>query len=191
MLLRVVLVGRPNVGKTLLLINFAAYLGATEITREGPNSARISLEQARRECVSYVAHKHLAALTAGLTSSKFPHRGMILVDTPGIVDGVAEEAAVRQAIGRGLEELLRAQAILVVVTRELDDLASLDDALVELASRVAPTIIVDNKADMHPTNLGVRRQHFADHPVLPLSAVTRRGFRELKQRLFAVWETEE
>ena len=189
--MRVVLVGRPNVGKTLLLINFAAYLGASEITRPGPDSSKISLEQARRECVSYVAHKHLTPLTVYFTSTKFSDGGMVLVDTPGIVEGVAEEPGIRHGIGQALEELLRAQAILVVLDGGLDALPEFDDDLVGLASRLAPTIIVDNKADAHPEfKLWVHREHFSGHSVVPLSAVTRRGFRELKQRLFAVWEAE-
>ena len=186
-----VLIGRPNVGKTLLLINFAAYLGVTEISCEGPEPSKIPFEQARRRYVSYVAHKQVAPLQAHVAPSKLSDKSMILVDTPGIAEGIVADPRVRQAMAEGLEQLFRAHMILLVVDGGTEAITPLDDELLALAVRIAPTLIVDNKTDLasgfHPA---AHREHFAGHPVLPFSALTRRGFRDLKQRLLAQWEAE-
>ena len=55
--MQVALVGRPNVGKTLLLLNFAAYLGVSEVYRRRDlhDETVMSVDAARSELVSRVA----------------------------------------------------------------------------------------------------------------------------------------
>jgi 50S ribosomal subunit-associated GTPase HflX len=187
---RVVLVGQPNVGKTLLLINFAAYLGCNEIVKDAHPPDRLSLERSRRECVSYVAHKHVVPLRASLNPGKSTETSLVLVDTPGIMEGVPGEARQRRAMASSLEELFYAQMILLVIDGGLSTVSPLDDALMGLATRIAPTLIVLNKADVRRFQPSAHRDHFAASPVLAISALTRRGFRDLKQRLYALWEAQ-
>ncbi len=174
-------------GKTLLLVNFGAYLGATDVTLEGGKPAKMSLDDARRQCVSYVAHKQIAPLTVSLGPAKNSEYDLDLVDTPGMVDGISRDPKVRHAMGQGLEAMFRAQVILVVLDGGEQTVTPLDDSLVGLANQIAPTIIVDNKADgPRGVRHGAHREHFSDHAVLAVSALTRRGFRELKQRLYSL-----
>jgi small GTP-binding protein len=188
---RVALVGRPNVGKTLLLINFAAYWGVRELATDGGTGEMISIERARRECVSYVAHKYVRPLSVALWPSKSSDRSMILTDTPGILEGVPSAAKVRQAMAQGLKTLFEVEMILMVLDGSTSAISTLEEELIRLTTRIAPVMILDNKNDIRSEiDPRLHRRQFAGYPVLAVSAMTRRGFRDLKQRLLCSFEAE-
>ena len=186
--MEVVLLGRPNVGKTLLLLNFAAYLGANEIIRHEMDhrSTKVPMERARRELVSFVGHKVVDPITVTIErKSNSGREPLVFFDGAGVAEGIHPDYRVRRAIAETLDRLGSAEVVLHVVDSGQYPVASLDDALCGLIGRIAPSLILANKIDLHhETALKALRLHFAGHTVLPLSGLTRRGFRELKQDLY-------
>ncbi|WP_430626327.1 hypothetical protein [Sulfobacillus thermotolerans] len=67
-------IGKPNVGKSLFVLNFASYLGLREIRLDVMSSddrvsvRRVSLEDAKRKLVSHTAHKTLLPRRVDLVS---------------------------------------------------------------------------------------------------------------------------
>lgn len=174
------LVGRANVGKTLFLLNFAAYLGVSEV--QVGDHERLSLSRARRRYVSYIAHKTLTPLTIEL---KWPgsDQPVRILDGPGLTDGIDPDPAARRAMTTGLEGLWHAAVIWHMVDSQAGPTA-LDVALAHLNRRLAPAWVLANKADVSgPSAVARIQSSFPDLPVVGVSALTGRGFRALKERL--------
>lgn len=180
MVLDIRLVGRTNVGKSLFLLNFAAYLGASEVT-VGEHE-RVPIDRARRRYVSYVAHKSLNALTVEI---KWPgsRRPVRIIDSPGLVEGIDPDPAARRAMAAGLRGLFNAAVIWHVVDGPCGP-TGLDRALADLAARLGPAWVLANKADLHgPSTVARIRTTFPGVPVIGVSALTGRGFRIVKEHL--------
>lgn len=189
------IIGKPNVGKTLLLINFAAYLGLREIHLEVADdegfrrSQRLSLERARRDLVSLYAPKTARVQTIELELPLGRQRSRLTaLDTPGIPDGIAETADRRHQVATTLERAMAADLVLHVVdassagTRRPEAPGAVDMALAHWGRGRAGYCLVANKMDKPGSVDGLRllRSRFNGEVLLAASAVTRRGFRELK-----------
>ncbi|MBX5466746.1 MAG: GTPase domain-containing protein [Firmicutes bacterium] len=192
-----VFVGRPNVGKSLLLINFCEYLGIRRLGPVDPHPKERmptwTPAEARRRFVSAFPNRVLEPLAVAVSLVPGGHSGptLVLRDTPGIPTGTVAEAAVRQAVAAGLGHLLGASLILHVVDATADpetdpQAQAVDAALWALARHLAPSVVVANKAETEGAVVAIRRlREQLGGPVLPVSAVTRLGFRDLKRWL---WE---
>ena len=180
--------GRPNVGKTLLLLNFAAYLGVSEVyrRRDSHDETAMTVDAARRELVSHVALKHLDGLTVRVNGKLPGGRNLTLTDGVGLFEGVHPEVKVRHAMAETLERLFVAEMIVHVMDSRMASVAPMDEQLAALGGTLPGAwLVVANKADLASDAASRNlRGHFANYPVLTLSAVTRRGFRRLKDHLF-------
>lgn len=184
-------IGRPNCGKTLFTINFALYMGISEIAVEvqgGSRARRIPLAQARQKWVSPTSHRVLTRLEIPLDTGGL---NLVLCDTVGIPEGVHPDPEIRHAAARTLERMAGASIVLLMIDASLANpqshtpLGSLDDELVQLCQVTGYSLIVANKIDRDGREEGLRRirQRYPTALVLPTSALTRRGFREIKQHL--------
>lgn len=187
-------VGRPNVGKTLFTVNFARYMGSSEISyplTDGKGEVRrqrMGLDEARFRRVSHVSHRVVQPCEVQLEVDGF---SLKIVDSAGIPEGIHPDLAVRRAIAVTLQALLKAPVILLMMDASMNarrpppDLGPLDDELVGLSETVGQYVILANKSDQDPNGEGVRRirQRYPTSRVIALSALTRRGFREVKQYL--------
>lgn len=188
------IVGKPNAGKTLFLVNFAEFLGLRELELTvnqpgGPSlKRRFTTESARRELVSPRPHETLALQSAEV---KLPVRKTVrlvqLTDTSGLVDGIHDSPEVRQAMVQTLKKLRNADLIIHLV--DADRAANGDEAVTELdfqiaryASRRGGYLVLANKMDRPGAIQGYRRLKILmkGYPVLPISALYRQGFKEVK-----------
>ncbi|MCY0879868.1 MAG: 50S ribosome-binding GTPase [Firmicutes bacterium] len=194
--MHLVTVGKPNVGKTLLLINFAAYLGLTELRVELPDGEggqqvkRLSLDRARRDLMSWSTPKTRVIQTAILEQPVGRQRLRVLaVDTPGIPEGISPNPDQRHLTALTLEWLTTAQMVVHVVDASAvhstrpESPGAFDLALARYGHQLASYIVVANKMDKVGSAEGLRaiRDAYQDVPILPVSCITRRGFRDLKQ----------
>ncbi|PSR20729.1 MAG: GTP-binding protein HSR1 [Sulfobacillus acidophilus] len=194
--MEVVIVGAPNVGKSLFVINFTQYLGSREIQMEEssgasglPRDRRLSFEKARRDLVSLYSPKttQIQTMTAHVLINRQPQR-LYLLDTPGINDGIAPDAAARWQIARTLERALTATTILhmidasLVATRRRESLGAFDMAMLGWGRQLDCYGVIAHKMDRPGSHEGLRilRTQFPDVPIIPVSSITRRGYRELK-----------
>ncbi len=193
-----IIVGRPNVGKTLLMINFAAYLGLRELRVEVPDedgvsrTERLSLDKARRQLVSLYAPKttSVQAVPVDVALGRQRLRVMVL-DTPGMTEGIRDQPDERRQTALTLERLMTASLIFHVIdapairTRRQEPLGALDTALVEFGRKMDSYLVVANKMDRPGGHDGLKRfrESHRGVTVVPVSCLTRRGFRELKNWL--------
>lgn len=200
---RCIIIGRPNVGKTLFAIRFAEFLGIAV--------ARISFAEAggRRWQADYSVSGALGDLTgstphqtrqlqsftlrlpAGKGSKQFE-----LVDTSGLVDGIHPDRSIRLAMAQTLATVKDATVLLhmldaAAVGRGGEARAPGEEAAVgEVDREVAHFglsrggyLMLANKMDLETAPAGLQRLRrlFPRHPVAPVSALRGDGFEEVKQ----------
>jgi predicted GTPase len=192
-------IGKPNVGKSLFVINFAVYLGLREIqlqVAQGDDTVvvrKLSLDDARHKLVSHNAHKTLTVqgvnidIAIGKTA-----RQLAVLDTVGISEGIHEAVDVRRAMAATLAELSKADLIMHMVDASSVDRqrpespGPVDEEIYQYARLLGPYAVLANKVDKADTADAVRqlRAHYQGIAVIPVSALTRRGFREVKAFVF-------
>ncbi|MCY0909569.1 GTPase [Sulfobacillus sp. hq2] len=192
-------IGKPNVGKSLFVLNFASYLGLREIRLDVMSSddrvsvRRVSLEDAKRKLVSHTAHKTLLPRRVDLVlpNGKNP-KHLSIIDTVGISEGIHHVADVRQAMASTLARISSADMVLHLVDvsrlghKSIEAPGPVDEEIARYAKLLGPYAILANKVDKPGAADGVHqlREQFRGIPVIPISALTRRGFREVKALIF-------
>lgn len=201
-----VIAGRPQAGKTLLLIQFAGYLGMSAVqllrrTGEGETSrSRWMLSQAKRDLVGSAPHTTRGAQQVDLEVPAGKQRRVLrVVDTQGLVDEIPADTELRRGMAATLDELFRCSLVLHVVDaaevgrppREREEPAApavhpLDLELAEFVSAGRTYALIANKVDLPWALTGVDtlRRTFPNRKVIPVSALERSGFRELKAFLW-------
>lgn len=189
-----VVVGRVNVGKSLLVVNFAAYCGQRGLrfqTAGSPPSAAHawSLGEARRRLVSAGPHPTLAVqgIAVSLLGRGGPHPVRIW-DTPGLVAGIADRAETRRAMAATLAQMAQADIVLHVVdATEPEVWAEADQAVADWVGTRGAYAVVANKMDRAGAREGFKqlRRHTAGLTLIPVSALTQQGFAALRRALGA------
>jgi len=194
---RCIVIGKTNVGKTLFVIQFAAYLGVRELefTFEEPGGTRrtaaYTVEKAVRELSSEEPQKtrRLQSVRLELPVGKGVKR-FELVDTSGLVDGIHGDVKVRKAMAQSLAAVRDADLILHLVDAAkageegvLRAVGDVDYHVAQFAQMRDGYAILANKMDLPHAEAGVERirQEFSGHVVIPISAMHRRGFKEVKR----------
>ena len=185
----VLVVGRPNAGKSLFVLNFAAFLGQRALrlaaASDGSLARWMPLERARREWVSPLPYTTLEPLAVRVVLGEGDRLLAVhLVDCPAVDDGSSPSDAVRRAWASTLARLVEARAVLHIVDAGVAP--GVVDA--ELEAFVAPRAayaVIANKCDLPGTGRAVRRlrSQFAPRPVLAVSARTGRGFPDVARFL--------
>jgi predicted GTPase len=181
-------IGRPNVGKTLFTLNFAEFLGQHRVEvmfrpRGAASYTRVySVPQARAELVDDSPHR-----TLGLQSVviKVPRgkslRKVVLTDSTGLTDDIHPASTIRMAMADTLREVADAAFILHLVD-PAEEVVGVDLDILRYGQTQEGYVVLANKIDL-PERAGkapdlVRQA--APAPVIPVSALTREGFREVR-----------
>lgn len=191
----VVVVGQPNAGKTLFLLNFAAYTGLSVAdlalrAEDGTTTTKsLPLSAARRNLVDAARHKTQVVQSLEL---RFPSgktaRFARVSDTPGLADAISPDAVLRRAMAAALEALRRADVVLHMIDAALVGrhgeaaVAAVDREIADYGFARGPYALLANKQDLPLARAGtnVLRRMFPGRRVIPVSALQRRGFREVK-----------
>lgn len=187
-------VGRPNAGKTLVVLSLLQQVGLREaefefVTPTGESQRRrLSLARARALLVTPLPHE-TRRLQRVLLVVRRPGRSepWLLVDSTGLPDGVHPDPQVRLAVAQTLAALGSAAAVLHVVDAAAlgeapgSGLSRVDLELARYAPQRAGYAIVANKADLPWARSGIDalRRAFPQHPVWPVSALCGTGVRSL------------
>lgn len=161
-------VGFPNVGKSTLL---------SVITNAKPK----------------IANYHFTTLTPNLGAITIHDKSFVLADIPGLIEGAAEGAGLGHDFLRHVERTRLIVHVVdisgiegrdpyedyVAIRKELQDFSE------ELYER--PEIIVANKtdSDFDGQNLNEFRKKIGNKTVIPISALTRSGLKELIEAMYA------
>lgn len=200
---RCIIIGRPNVGKTLFAIRFAEYLGVA--------IARISFAEAggRRWQAQYSVAGALGDLTgstphqtrqlqsftlrlpAGKGSKQFE-----LVDTSGLVDGIHPDRNIRLAMAQTLSTVREAKVLLHMLDADAvgrsgehaaktgaSAVGEVDREVAKFGLARGGYLMLANKMDLPQASVGLERLRtlFPGHPLAPVSALRGDGFEEVKQ----------
>lgn len=191
-----IVVGRANVGKTLFLVNFAEFLGYRKmaLARQLPDGASESLDlsskEARQVLVDNRPHttRSLQTVSVNLPVGK-GGKTVQLTDTSGISEEIHESLEVRRAQAQTLRRLLESRLVLHLIDAARVGTVGAREALGEVdyqIARYAPLrgayAVLANKIDLPRAGEGVKAicREFTGHHVIPVSALHKKGFREVK-----------
>lgn len=193
---RIIVLGQTNAGKTLFTLNFAAYLGADSVTitfqnqKDGVFKRTLLITEAIDLLVSRLEHftRDIQSTTLSLPWGK-GNRNFELLDTAGLTDGIHENIQIRTAMAQTLAMVRKADIILHIL--DCDKIATVDilRSIGEVDYQVAQFgqlrdgyVILANKMDLPGSSAGLAKikAEFPGNRVIAISALEKRGFREVK-----------
>lgn len=191
----VVIVGRPNSGKTMFALNFAAYMGAkmVDVTFRSYDDIltcrHYSIAEGKRELCSSVIHKTrlIQSMQLRMTIGKTPIE-FILNDTCGISEQIHADLEVRRGMAQTLKYMRNADYIFHILdmvywsNTPFSASGNIDHEIYQYGlARNAYTILA-NKID-----IPIAREHmntlysvFPRAKIIPISALMGAGFKEVK-----------
>lgn len=190
-------IGKPNVGKTLFMLHFAEYLGATsiQVTWTRPQTAKVkrvfSVPEARSALAGPDPHftQCLQSVVLELPKGK-GRRRFEVVDSTGIQEGIHSDSEVRRAMAQTLAAVRDVPIILHVIDASkvghhgaVEALGDVDYHVAQFAQMRDAYAILANKMDIPGAEDGLRylQREFVGHPIFPISALRLQGFQEVKR----------
>lgn len=181
-------IGRPNVGKTLFTVNFAEFLGQRRLEvlfrpRDGAAYTRLySIPQARADLVNDDPHHTLCLQSIVLNIPRGKAvRKVVLTDSTGLTDDVHPASAVRRAMADTLRQAAAAAFILHFVD-PVRPISGVDLDILRYGQTQDGYLVLANKIDLPGRAEGVPDLVRAAAPaaVLPISARDGTGFGEVR-----------
>ncbi|MCK8817691.1 50S ribosome-binding GTPase [Natroniella sulfidigena] len=193
MMVSVLIVGQPNVGKTSFAINFANYLGVKKLkllVRQPAGfmaTKTYQLEEAYEELVAVEPHKTTEVQSIQL---KLPigkqDKKIRLIDSCGLVDEIHSKQKIRTAMAQTLNQLFQSQIILHMIDLSQFDffsqLKKIDQELYNLFHQQPGYKILANKLDLdHQKNNLTKLESLIEQKlIIAISALYQQGFTEVK-----------
>lgn len=189
MVKKMLVVGRPNVGKTLFTLQFAAYLGSKNVTiafRDARSSytKKFSVREAVTQFVSKKEHqtRSLQTITVNIRQGKGVQECQ-LIDSVGLIDHIHPQAAIRQAMGQTLAVIPTMTHFLHLIDAStFQKCGPLEQHLVQLGELAHSYAIIANKWDLvqNQGQLDFLRNCFPKKIILTVSSLHLTGFKEVK-----------
>jgi GTPase Era involved in 16S rRNA processing len=189
------IVGRPKVGKTLFLINYAEFLGqkSLRIVMERPDfsvsSLVLSPEEARIRLVSDSANttRTVQAIMVPFRAGK-ARVEVEFCDTPGLTEGISSDQEVRRAMAQAIRKIKSADLVIhmldaqrVLTRSPAADTGDIDREIARFGLGRGGYLMLINKMDLPGLAAAPERarQAFPGHLVIGVSALRKHGFREV------------
>ncbi len=188
-----VIIGKPNVGKTLFLVNFAEYIGACDLQfaqAASDEARRYEFGRARAELVGVSPHmtRDVRPATLKIRVGK-GMREFYMTDSTGLCEGIHADPSVRAGMAASLRRLRAADIILHMVDASKASAPQALEAAGEVDLEIARFscwkwgyALLANKMDLPEAERGLQRikSMFPSSLIIPVSALTGRGFRQVK-----------
>jgi len=190
------IIGKTNVGKTMFFINFADYLGLKSLEIEFINNEGIKKNRkmypkaAISQLIDSNVHKTLNIQSMNVD---FPlgkgKKKIKMVDTIGLIDEIHPNINIRKAISQTLAIIRESDIILHLIDAPAAANADLPSAMGEVDYQIAQFAqlkrgyaILANKMDLQDSDKGLNKikQELQGHLIIPISALHKWGFREVK-----------
>ncbi len=191
-------IGKANAGKTLFVINFAAYLGAKKIrftladSLGRKHSREYPPDLARKYFTGGRPHQTrcLQSVSIKISVGK-GQKNLILTDSTGLIEGIHPKAEIRKAMAQTLETLLEADLIMHMVDisqvnywdhDHCLNMELIDRQIMDFGREHSRYILLLNKIDLFQslTSREKIKQQFSGVPVFLISSLTEEGFAEVK-----------
>ena len=190
---KTVIIGRPNAGKTLFMINFAQYLGINRIylTQEFPDgkilNKEMSIESARKSLSSNQEFKTQCVQKIEIKIPVYKGRKHLkLIDTSGFDDGIHPSLKVRNGIIQTLEKINEADVILHIIDISLllnkHIISQIDRQIINFGMTKRGYTLLPNKIDLDNNKQGLKilKSEYPNRYMIPISAKYSYGFDEVK-----------
>jgi len=186
-----IIIGRPNTGKTMFSLNFAAFLGSKTVdltfrTYDNLMTCRhLHIDEAKKELCSMSAHKTrmLQSLVLKVPVAK-SQVAFKLTDTCGLIEGIHNDETVRRGMAQTLKLLRYADYIIHIVDLSTvnKEPHSIDMEIYNYGIARQNYLMLANKIDLPSAkeNLGRLSAQFPQTSVLPISALYNLGFKEVR-----------
>ncbi|HHX02244.1 MAG TPA: GTP-binding protein HSR1 [Firmicutes bacterium] len=194
---KVIVVGQPNVGKTLFCLNFAEFLGMQSVTinfesyERGCSSRVITISEARPLLVNDHEHQTLDIQSMVLTMPWGKSvKQFELIDTTGLADRIDFESQIRKAMAQTLQFMRQADVVFhildcfkVAQLGYLKGIGEIDYQIAQFGQLKKGYIILANKIDLPQAQEGLDRitLEFPGNKVIGISALTKKGFKEVRE----------
>jgi 50S ribosomal subunit-associated GTPase HflX len=195
------IIGKTNVGKTLFLINFAAFLGMRKIclnvkNQEGNVSVEYhSIPEALKVLVNCQPHHttSLQGIKLRLPAGKVV-KNFELIDSTGLMEGIPKDINTRRKMAQTLSAVREADLILHMIDASaagqkgaLEAFGEVDYQVAQFSQMKGNYLLLANKMDLPGAKEGLEiiRKEFVGHPIIPISSLTQEGFAEVKR---IVWK---
>lgn len=196
-----IVIGKPNVGKTLFTFRFAAYIGVREVTVKTTHpdgnavTKTLTIDEAIQTQVGKEPHhtRALHSMTLHLPAGK-GRRQFEFIDTSGLSEHIPKDTAIRRAMAQTLAAVRHADVVLHIIDAvqvhargAVEAIGEVDFQVAQFAQMKDGYVILANKMDLPRAEHGLRhiQKEFTGHHIVPISARTRAGFREVKR---LVWQ---
>jgi predicted GTPase len=192
---RLLIVGRPGVGKTLFMINFAAYVGqkTLRLVIERPDyrveSIILAPEEARNRLVGRTGHFTRAAQSLILDLRRGKARVQVeLEDTPGLDMEISPDVEIRKAMAQTIRKMRGADLVIhiidplqVTAPAHAPACPGIDLEIARFALTRGGYIILVNKMDLPGAQAGLDRARvlFPGQLMVGISALTGLNFKQV------------
>lgn len=182
--------GQPNVGKTSFTLNFADYLGVRrlKLTIRQPegfsSTCSYFIHEAREKLISSKPNEtlNLQSITLSLPMGK-GRKAFQLLDSCGLSEGIHPEAEMRKAMSQTIRFINQCELIfhLMDVSR-INGKGTMDHQINSYASLRPVYCLLVNKMDLPEgeKNYPLLKERYSHHPIIPISATKKEGFKEVK-----------
>lgn len=190
------IVGKPNVGKTLFMLNFAQFLHLETVNLQliYPSglveNTSYSIPRAKELLSSVSPYKTicLQILEADIPMGKGKQRVQV-IDSSGLTDGIHMNVETRRAMAQTLSAIRESNIVLHMLDissmfydHPAHSISKVDYQLAEFGKLKDGYAILANKVDLLPNKRPIvqLQKQFPEHLVIPISAKTSSGFSEVK-----------
>ncbi|WP_053957288.1 GTPase domain-containing protein [Inediibacterium massiliense] len=183
------IIGKPNAGKTLFLLNFAEYIGLKKVKIEHTkinhkvDTKEYDLEEAKKILSSPIPYKTQCLQSIKLEIHMIKgKKEIIMMDSSGFTDGIHKDIQIRRAMAQTLEQIQNSHVIFHVFDLTDDHIEEVDEQLAKYGMTQGGYVILGNKIDLldRKDEIIKFQRKFINHYVIPISALTKEGFREVK-----------
>ena len=186
-----IIIGRPNTGKTMFALNFAAFLGSKSVditfrTWDNLMTCRhLHIDEAKKELCGMAAHKTRSLqsliLKVPVAKSQVTFK---LTDTCGLIDTIHSDEIIRKGMAQTLKLLRYADFIIHIVDLSAvsKEPNTIDTEIYSYGVVRQNYIMLANKIDMPMAKGNICRLEafYPKATVLPVSALYNLGFKEVK-----------
>lgn len=191
----ILVVGRPNTGKTLFTLKFASFLGAksldiTSRTCDGLLTCKhYSIDNAIKELSSFAIHKtrflHSITIDTKIGKASVAFK---MTDTCGLTDFIHDEQDIRKGMAQTLGLMRVADFIFHIIDASIvtryyaTNIANIDYEIYQYGLAKNNYLLIANKIDLPSAKENLNRINniFPQTKVLPVSALHQTGFKEVR-----------
>ncbi|WP_378952573.1 GTPase [Pelosinus sp. sgz500959] len=191
-----IIVGRPNSGKTMFILNFAAYIGSKSVdvtfrSYDGLVTCRhFSIEEAKQQLCGMALHKtrSLQSLILKIALGKTVIN-LKITDTCGIAEKIHHDESIRRGMAQTLSLLRCADYIFHIVDvsciseEYLKDSSTIDHEIYNYGVIRNSYTLLANKIDLPSAENNITKLAylFPKANAIPVSALRGQGFKEVKK----------